>query len=352
MNNNNYSVGPLIWSGIKGVCLSQEEKKALQKLRVSGLILFKRNIESLEQLFELCREIHSLKPAPLIVLDREGGPVDRLKHLAEFPSWPSPEKVASVCSLEEIKKTGYYMGREMRALGMSVNFAPCVDVPSWDNPLFEGRLLGTNYQDISQKALAYLQGLRKAGIAGCAKHFPGHGAVKKDSHLELPIDQREFTDLKKDLIPFQKMIIGGVDMIMSAHLLYPKVDPRRPVTLSRIFLKKILRNKMSFPGLVISDDLDMKALKKYSLSKVMFYALKAGVDILLKCEPANLLELYEQLHKQLETQNIQDIDLKLMRLRLFQQKYKLVKPVPSLAQLKKVLSEPKVHDWCRELESR
>ena len=350
--NSEYLLGPLIWSGIRGFCLSKDEKKAIQKLKVSGIILFKRNIESLEQLFELCKEIHSLKPAPLIVMDREGGPVDRLKHLPEFPPWPSPEKVTTVCSLEEIKKTGYYMGKEMRALGISVNFAPCVDVPSLENPLFTGRLLGTTYQDISQNALAYLHGLHKAGVAGCAKHFPGHGAVKEDSHLELPIDEREFTDLKEDLFPFQKMIIGGVDIIMSAHLLYPKVDSRRPVTLSRIFLKKLLRNKMGFPGLIISDDLDMKALQKYSLPKVMFYALKAGVDILLKCEPANLLELYEQLRQQLEKQNIQDIDLKLRRLQIFKQKYKLIKPIPSLAQLKKVLSEPKVHTWCKELESR
>ena len=350
--NNKYPVGPLIWSGIRSLCLSKDEKKSLQKLKISGVILFKRNIESLKQLFELCREIHSLKPAPLIALDREGGPVDRLKHLPEFPPWPAPEKVATVCSLEEIKKTGYYMGREMKALGMSVNFAPCVDVPSVENPLFKGRLLGTDYQNITQNALAYLQGLHKAGIAACAKHFPGHGAVKEDSHLELPVDNREFTDLKEDLLPFQRMITGGVDMIMSAHLLYPKVDPRRPVTLSRIFLRKLLRNKMGFPGLIISDDLDMKALKKYSSTRVMFYALKGGVDILLKCEPADLGELYERLHQALEKQNIQDIDLKLKRLKIFQQKYKGIKPVPSLAQLKKVLSEPKVHTWCKELESR
>ena len=170
--------------------------------------------------------------------------------------------------------------------------------------------------------------------------------------MELPIDNREFTELKEDLLPFQMMIIGGVDMIMSAHLLYPKVDPRRPVTLSRIFLKKLLRNKMSFPGLVISDDLDMKALKKYSSTKVMFYALKAGVDILLKCEPADLLPLCERLHQALEKQNIQDIDLKLRRLRIFQYKYKGIKPMSSLAQLKKVLSGAKAHTWCKELNSR
>ena len=320
-----HKLGPLIWTGINGFSLSKEEKKTIEQMKVSGLILFKRNITSLSQLFELCREIRSLKPAPLIAIDREGGPVDRLKHLSEFPKWPSPEKLTTVCSLEEIEKTSYYMGREMKALGISVNFAPCVDLPILKNPLFAGRFLGKAYQDIAQNALSYLSGLRKAGVAGCAKHFPGHGAVMEDSHVELPVDKREFTELKEDLFPFQKMIIGGAEMIMSAHLMYPKVDPTRPVTLSRIFLKKLLRKKMGFPGLIISDDLDMKALQKYSLPLVMFYALKAGIDILLKCEPAgNLLELSEQLHQMLERQNIQDIDLKLKRLQIFKQKYKSV----------------------------
>ena len=166
MNNNNYSIGPLIWSGIKGLCLSEDEKKYLQKFKISGVILFKRNIESLKQLFELCKEIHSLKPAPLIVLDREGGPVDRLKHLPEFPAWPSPEKMTKVCSLEEIKKTGYYMGSEMKALGMSVNFAPLCGCAFRGKSSVPGKTFRSGLSERNSKRLGLSSRLAEGGHSG------------------------------------------------------------------------------------------------------------------------------------------------------------------------------------------
>ena len=345
----------LIWAGIKGVHLSEEEKKSIQELGISGLILFKRNIESLSQLFELCREIHSLNPPPLIMIDREGGAVDRLKHLPEFPSWPAPSKLAELCTLEEIEKIAFYMSREIKALGICINFAPCVDVPSMYNPLFEGRLWGDTPEEISKKARAYFYGLRKAGLAACAKHFPGHGGVTEDSHLKLPVDQRDFKMLyTHDLVPFQKMIAAGVEMIMSAHVLYPKMDPIRPATLSSFFLENILREEMGFKGLIVSDDLDMKALydKGFSLPEVMAQALCAGVDILLKCEPyLEWKALVEEVKLILSRKKVETNELELKRVRLekFKQKYAAIKPVSSFNQLKEIVADSESQKWCEKL---
>ena len=166
-------------------------------------------------------------------------------------------------------------------------------LPVWMFPLCVIPSLKADYgedtpEEISKKARAYFYGLKKAGLAACAKHFPGHGGVREDSHIKLPVDHRDFKALyAHDLIPFQKMIVAGVEMIMSAHVLYPKMDSVKPATLSSFFLEKTLRKKMGFQGLIVSDDLDMKALyeKDFSLPEVMVQALCVGVDILLKCEP-------------------------------------------------------------------
>jgi beta-N-acetylhexosaminidase len=353
-----YPLWGLVWAGIEGVHLSEEEKKNIQELGISGLILFKRNIESLSQLFELCREIHNLNPSPLIMIDREGGAVDRLRHLVEFPSWPAPAKLAEVCTLEEIEKTAFYMAQEMKALGICMNFAPCVDVPSVYGSLFEGRLWGDTPEDVSEKSLAYFHGLEKVGLAACAKHFPGHGGVMEDSHLRLPVDQRDFKTLyTHDLIPFRKIIAAGVEAIMSAHVLYPKMDPIHPATLSSFFLAKTLREEMGFQGLIVSDDLDMKALyeKDISLSVVMVQALSAGVDILLKCEPCpDWKALVEEVECSLSQKkfDIGEWELKRARLERFKQKYASIKPVSSFEELKKGVMGSDAQKWCQKLNEK
>ncbi|MDE0119513.1 MAG: beta-N-acetylhexosaminidase [Bdellovibrionales bacterium] len=348
-----------IWIGIKSFSLSLEEKRAIEEGFISGVLLFKRNIESLSQLWELCQEIHSLRPAPIIAIDREGGEVDRLKHLPEYPLWPSPAELARVCSLKEIEKTALYMSQEIRDLGICVNFAPCVDIPSVCNPLFKGRLWGKNSKSISEKAIAWLKGVKKAGLASCAKHFPGHGGVKEDSHFELPVDQRKFEILKnRDILPFQEMITEKVDMIMTAHVLYPEVDALHPATLSSFFLQKGLREKMSFSGLIVSDDLDMKALYKAntSLPQVMVQALEAGVDILLKCSPcANGWEWVEEFkealsQKKIDREQIQKNKAREIRISQFRQQYSHIKPCSSFKGLKK--RSQSFGNWCDELHKR
>ena len=342
-----------IGMGIKGLSLTEEEKTGIQKYRVSGLILFKRNIESLPQLLALCREIKSLSHAPLIMMDREGGEVDRLRHLPDFPSWPSPAWLADHISLEEIQKTAFFMASEMKALGICLNLAPVVDVPSVNSTLLAGRLLGHEPEPVSQKALSWIKGFSQAGMGSCVKHFPGHGGVTEDSHLKLPQDNRDLSLLKEyDLIPFQKAIEAGVDMVMTAHVAYPTIEKRAgsyliPATLSSFLLKKVLRDDMGFRGLVVSDDLDMKALSFLGFSEedIMREALLAGVDILLKCEPPTdvlaFLEKARSIFKNLEHE--EGMSLKTARLQKLKQKYSAVQPVANFKELKLVMD--KARTW-------
>ena len=348
--------GSFLWTGVKGPSLLPEEKNLLQKEKISGVIIFKRNVHSLSQVRELCREIQSLSPPPLLMMDREGGSVDRLKHLPEFFNWPGPEELSRLCSLEEIEKTAFYMAREMKALGIAVNFAPVIDLPLALNPLFKGRLFGKNPEEIFQKARAYMSGIKKAGLSACAKHFPGHGGVREDSHITLPQDQRKLKALyEKDLRPFQKIIAQKIDLIMSAHILFPQVDPLRPATLSPVFLKQILREKMKFRGLILSDDLDMKALEKTGLSpcETVISFWRAGGDIGLKCEGESLGDLLEEIKQKISPlpQDSAGLPLKRARLRAFKKKYSGIKAA-SLSGLKKILTEPKAKKWQEELLKR
>ena len=357
---------PLLWMGIKGLSLTKEEKAGIQKYGVSGLILFKRNIESLSQLLELCQEIKSLTPAPLIMMDREGGEVDRLSHLPDFPSWPSPAWLSGHCSLKQIQQTAYHIACEMRALGIGLNFAPVVDIPFVDSTLLKSRMWVDYPEQVSQRALTWIKGFSQAGVASCVKHFPGHGGVKEDSHYTLPKDTRDLSLLEEhDLVPFQQAIEAGVDLVMTAHVAYMAIEVSAtyggsnqldtisplPATFSARLLQDVLRESMGFQGLVVSDDLDMEALSYKGLleTDIMKKALLAGVDILLKCEPPkDTLAFLEKTHSVFTKREVKEVkEQKISRLQKFQQKYLSIQPVETLKEIELVLT--KTRKWCDSL---
>ena len=292
----------MLWIGLKGPSLLEKEKQFIQKEEVFGVVLFKRNIVSLPQLYELCRELNNLKPPPIIAIDREGGLVDRLKH---FKPTPTPKHLGRR-GLSPIERVSFLMHKELKAFGILVNFAPCLDLRENNNPLFKGRLFGSNPQDTWLKAAAWLKGAKQAGVYSCVKHFPGHGGVMEDPHKELAVDLRSLKALQPGQQVFQKAIEFGVPMIMTAHVLYPQWD-KQPATLSKKILDECLKQKMGFCGLTVSDDLDMKALACFLNTKgrgesyrpsgvgddhslaVVLQALRAGVDLLLKCEPTDFV---------------------------------------------------------------
>ncbi len=282
--------GQLLCIGLKGPYLSQQEKQFIEEEEIFGIILFKRNIVSITQCYELCCEIKSLKPSPLITIDREGGTVDRLKHITQIGVRPSACDL-SFLTLEEIKQSAYFYHRELYHLGVDINFAPCLDVETVKSTLFQSRLFAKTPKEVMSRGRSFLSGAKKAQIISCVKHFPGHGGVKADSHHTLPVDNRSFKDIYQQLEVFQSAINLNTECIMTAHVLYTYLDAHYPATFSKKILDKLLRKTMKFKGLIISDDMNMKAVSSFFKSSnnsskesrmvAAVKALKAGVDILL-----------------------------------------------------------------------
>ena len=268
-------VGNSLMLGLKGESLSPEERKFLISSEVFGVILFKRNIKSFQQLYELCRELKSL--SLFIGVDLEGGSVNRFSHLKEALPWPSAQALGGK-SASEIFSVAKALGETLRALSIDINFAPVVDVPLKESSLLKSRTFAKDEGGILLTASAFLKGLKAGGVASCLKHFPGHGGVCEDSHFELPRDKRPLNQL--NLTPFFQLKSPA---IMTAHIEFTNVESG-PATFSKKFLQEILREEGGFEGVIVSDDIDMKALSSFSLEERFSRALLAGCDLILSCE--------------------------------------------------------------------
>jgi len=283
-------LGQLLIIGIRGTSLTEEESEFIITNNIGGVILFARNIQSPEQVHALCSSIQALRhrmkdKMPLFIgIDQEGGRVARLK--APFTLWPPLAHLGKLDSTSVAFRFAMDMGSELRAVGVNLDFAPCVDVlTNPKNQVIGDRAISTDPEQVAKIASALVRGYIKSGIIPCAKHFPGHGNTLLDSHEDLPVEDISLDRLKSvELVPFKKVFRARLDMVMTAHIKFPAVDPEYPVTLSEKFLKGMLRNELRFRNLIISDDLDMKALaKNYPVEKIPVMALQAGCDILLYC---------------------------------------------------------------------
>jgi beta-N-acetylhexosaminidase len=226
--------------------------------------------------------------------------VQRLR--GQVTVWP-PMMSLRDQSLALAESVGRAMAWELRALGLNVSFAPVLDVHTNPaNPIIGDRAFGTAPDAAVERALAYLRGLEsEPGLRGCGKHFPGHGDTETDSHLTLPVVRRDWPTLEAvELLPFRRAISAGIGMLMTAHVVYPAID-ERPATLSRKWLHDVLRTQLGYTGLVVSDDLDMKAVTAEKLgiaddSGVVVESLLAGCDAFLFCqEPERLARAEEAL---------------------------------------------------------
>jgi len=286
----NQKIGQLFLIGISGTELTSEEANFIVKNNIGGVVLFARNLDSPEQIYNLCSEIQSLhlKTAdklPLFIgIDMEGGRVHRLKK--PFTRWPSLAELNKTDSSSMAFKFAMAMGTELRAVGINLNFAPCIDIlTNPKNELIGDRSISSDPEQVSKIASALVRGYVKADIVSCAKHFPGHGNTIIDSHEDLPVESVDLETLReRELLPFKKAFRARLDMVMTAHIKFENIDPKWPVTLSEKFLKDIARDELRYSGLIISDDLDMKALSKnYSTAEIPCQALRAGCDLLLYC---------------------------------------------------------------------
>lgn len=285
-------IGQLFMVGIPRPTLDRETRALLDDVRPGGIILFRRNYTDLETLSQLCADIHSLCPTdpPLIALDHEGGRVHRLT--LPFTHFPAAQVLGQTGSAALAYQTGFAMGTELRSAGIDIDFAPVLDVlTNGENTVIGDRAFASDPRTVALLGCAVARGLREAGVIPCGKHFPGHGATLIDSHYDLPRDERAKAELEHlDLQPFRCAIAEQIEMIMTAHIVYPALDPELPATLSPPIINGLLRDTLGFPGVVVSDDLEMGAIaRRATIENAAVAALKAGIDLLLIChnlEPA------------------------------------------------------------------
>jgi len=277
-------VGSLCVFGFEGKEVTPWIRELIQDWELGGVILFKRNIESKEQVAKLNRELKDLAKnlSLLVSVDHEGGRVFRLPP--PFTTIPPARQVALEGKAYE---TGLLMGRELREAGFNLNFAPVLDVDTNPkNPIIGDRSFGPDPEEVSLCAIDLVRGLREEEVIPCGKHFPGHGDTSLDSHLELPVVDHPLARLEEvELVPFRAAVRDGIEMLMTAHVLYPRIDSEFPATLSGKILTGLLRESMAYDGVVISDDLLMKAVsEKFGVPDAARLFLEAGGDLVLVCK--------------------------------------------------------------------
>ena len=291
------SLGPLMMD-LAGTELAAEELQLLRHPLVGGVILFARNYTDPAQLHTLVQAIHAARSPPLIVaVDQEGGRVQRFR--AGFSRLPPARRIGHEFDLNAragaalARAMGWLMAAELRAHGVDLSFAPCVDLDLGVSEVIGDRAFHSSPEAVSQLGSAYMHGMREAGMGATAKHFPGHGAVVADSHLTLPVDRRTLPDLAPDLTPYRRLIANGLTAVMVAHVLFPAVDSA-PASLSKLWIRDVLRGELGFQGVVFADDLSMGGAAAVYGDVVTRarQALSAGCDMLPVCNNrASVLEL-------------------------------------------------------------
>lgn len=301
---NNKNLGPLMID-INGLELTQEDKEILQHPAVGGVIIFSRNFSSIEQITALNNQIKNLATKNkssnndlLISVDQEGGTVQRIKEpLTILPSMQDLGKFYEYdakAAINLAKQLGWLLASELLAIGFDFSFTPVVDLNLCDNKIVKLRSFHKKANIVSELALALKKGLNQAGMAAVAKHFPGHGGVHEDSHEATPIDTRAYNELDDhDLQPYKYLINHDLEAIMTSHIVFPNID-KNLVSFSKFWLQDILREKLGFNGLIISDDLNMNGAD-FSIdnhvsnvitldhTQRVHKALDAGCELILLC---------------------------------------------------------------------
>ncbi len=297
--------------GISGASVTAEEREWIKACQPGGFVLFGRNVEEPAQVLELNRELASLLPKdlpPIRCVDQEGGRVQRVKAPATV--WPPMRWVGNVDDVKFTTSVGRALGREVRALGFDLDFAPVADVDSNPkNPIIGDRAFAAKADATGRHAAAFVRGMQDEGCIACAKHFPGHGDTATDTHLGLAVVEKDPPDLEQvELAPFRACLEAGVATVMTSHVIYPAWDEDYPATMSNKIVRGILRRKMGFRGVVFSDDLEMKAVRgRYPLEQQLTEASAASVDVFLLCKELNLqVEAFEQLIRLQETDKAQN----------------------------------------------
>ena len=295
------TLGPVMLD-VTGLRVTPEEKEVLRHPLVGGVILFARNFESPKQLSALTAEIRGLRrPELLIAVDHEGGRVQRFQEgftrISPMRSLGERWEIDAAEARALAEATGYVIAVELRSHGVDFSFAPVLDVDFGSSSVIGDRAFSDEPAVIAALAGAFVAGLAAGGAASVGKHFPGHGYVKADSHVDVPVDERGLGEIEAaDLQPYRGLIANGLAGVMPAHVIYPAVDSR-PAGFSRVWLKDILRGRLAFDGMIFSDDLSMEgASVAGGVVQRAEAALAAGCDMVLLCNtPQSAAELLDAL---------------------------------------------------------
>jgi beta-N-acetylhexosaminidase len=279
----------LVTVAFDGKSVTSELARLLDR-GVGGVVLFARNVGTAAEVLELTRAIKRRAARPLLVsIDQEGGPVARLRR--GFTSVPAMRVVGRANDAELARELGALIGRELRAVGVDLDYAPVLDVDTNpDNPVIGERSLSADPARVAELGIALAAGLVSAGVAACGKHFPGHGDTTTDSHHELPRLPHGLERLERvELVPFRAASAAGIPALMTAHVVFEALDPNLPATMNRDVIHGFLREKLGYDGVVVTDDLEMKAIAAhFPIAEVVTRGLLAGVDSFLCCHRESL----------------------------------------------------------------
>lgn len=288
-------IGQRMVSGFPGPEMSEEFIRAVKEYKLGNVILFQHNVRSAAQLKALCADIQALvkretgHPA-FITIDQEGGIVTRFPQ--DAVTVPGAMSLAAAGDPENAEEAARITADQLRALGVNFNLAPVLDVNSnRRNPVIGARSFGDDPHRVAQFGAAEVRGMTAGGVLSCAKHFPGHGDTAVDSHIGLPCIDKSLEELEQcELIPFKAAIEAGIPAVMTTHILFPQIEKNNvPATMSRTIMTGLLREKLSFRGLIISDCMMMKAIAEhYGTVNGVVAAMQAGVDLVFVCHDPNL----------------------------------------------------------------
>ena len=337
----------MIVSGFEGTTLNTRTEELIVQQGIGGLILFERNYKNPDQLQQLIHDLQSLTadnpeiPPLFISVDQEGGRVARLG--APFTQFPPMSCLGQADSNELAYRFGLGMGKELRAVGVNMDYAPVLDVHSNPaNPIIGHRALDSVTEKVARLGAELIRGFYDAGVIPVGKHFPGHGDTSQDSHLTLPRVERTRESLEQiELPPFRHAIEQGLEVLMTAHVVYPAWDADRPATFSPTIMNDVLRNSLSFEGLIMSDDLEMQAIKD-EVESIPELGTRAGVDIFLICHDLEKVKaLQDAMIRDIEGGVIPRPTIDQSLARIFKVKQRLQVPVDTSPNFKNILEENK-----------
>lgn len=279
-------VGQMFLIGINEKQLTNKTIEMIQKYKIGGVILYKRNYDTYEEMLNLInkiKQINKVNKIPIFIsIDQEGGRVNRMPK--EFHNLKSALSFANTKDIELVRQSGEIIGKMLNNSGVNLNYGPVLDIKRFnENHAIGDRCYGIDSKEVSKYGIEVMKAMQNEKVISTIKHFPGHGSTTKDSHFSIPKIKTDINNLEKeDMNTFKNAIQNGADMIMIGHLIIEDIDKKDPASLSKIIIKGYLKEKYNYKGLIITDDLKMMAIRlRYSMKKATYKAIQSGNDIIM-----------------------------------------------------------------------